>query len=262
MEMKTTPQTFIYLLILFFLNSACSNELENTQDSPTEDLAAISSSENTDTVVERNLPNLFSDTLTIGNYYLIIHQTDTSVTLVDYPKSNLKYTKKELPDTSRVIKNPDSLTFLLKNGTKFSLKDVGYLEDESNFLETVSYHYVNSIGNYWQVDALCYEYNYTVLINQYSGDTINTIAPGPISPSKRLMLCSNVDLESQYTENGIEIFELSDNRHTKIGFTEILNWGLFEIEWISDTRLKAVKVDMTEKYDYELRNVVIELVKK
>ena len=38
------------------------------------------------------------------------------------------------------------------------------------------------------------------------------------------MFCSNVDLESQYTENGVEMFELFDDGHTKIGFTEILNW--------------------------------------
>ena len=118
------------------MNGACSNEPENTEDVHEEDLAAISSSENVDTVVERNLPNLFSDTLTLGNYYLIIHQTDISVRRVDYPNSNLNYTKEELSDLGiNVIKNPDSLTFLLKNGSQFSLKDVDYFEDESNFLK-------------------------------------------------------------------------------------------------------------------------------
>jgi len=136
-----------------------------------------------------------------------------------------------------------------------------YLEDESNYAENVSYHYVNSIGDYWQVDALCYEYNFTVLVNQYTGDTINTIAPGPISPSKRFIICSNVDLETQYTENGIELFELKNNHHSKIGFTEITNWGLFQIEWITDNKLKAIKVDMTENYSYILTNVTINLIK-
>ncbi|MEX1001964.1 MAG: hypothetical protein WDZ35_07605 [Crocinitomicaceae bacterium] len=261
--MKNTLNIALYFLSVFFLTYGCSTDPKIDTNVKKDEIINISDLEDK---LQDSLPNIqekFSDTISIGNYDLIINQTDTVVRLVDYPNSKLPYSKKEPVDANNyIIKISDTLTFPLGNGEYFKLVDVPYNEDDSNFSEAVSYHYVNSIGNYWQVDALCYEYNFTILVNKQSGDTIQTIAPGPISPSKNLILCSNVDLETQYTENGIELYELHKNTHTKIGFKEIANWGLFEIEWISDNKLKALKVDMTEDYNYELRNVTIELKRK
>jgi hypothetical protein len=261
--MKNTLNIILYFLSIILVTYGCSNDPEMDANAQKNEIVNVSDLEDEEQGISTNIQEKFSDTISIGNYDLIINQTDTIVRLIDYPNSKLSYYKKDLTDTNNyVTKMSDTLTFLLENGEHFKLVDVPYNEDDSNFSEAVTYHYVNSIGNYWQVDALCYEYNFTILVNKHSGDTIQAIAPGPISPSKNLILCSNVDLETQYTENGLELYELKKNAHIKIGFKEIANWGIFEMEWISDNKLKALKVDMTEEYNYELRNITIEIVRK
>lgn len=261
--MKETLNTISYFLLIILLTFGCSNDNQTDTKVKKSEILKASVIDNNESDFTSNFEEKFSDTISLGHYDLIIHQTDNVVRLIDYPNSNLAYHKKDLTETNKyVTKKSDTLSFLLQNGAHFKLVDVPYIEDESNFSEAVSYHYVNSIGNYWQVDALCYEYNFTIFVNKYSGDTLQTIAPGPISPSKNLLLCSNVDLETRYTENGIELFELQKNTHNKIGFEEISDWGIFDLEWISNNKLKALKVDMTEDYNYELRNITIEIVRK
>jgi len=261
--MKNTLNITLCFLSIVLVTYGCSNDTEIDTNFQKNEIHNVLDMKEKNQNVSPNIQEKFSDTISIGDYDLIINQTDTVVRLIDYPNSKLPYYQKDHADTNNCItKTLDTLTFLLENGEYFKLIDVPYNEDESNFSEQVSYHYVNSIGNYWQVDAICYEYNFTILINKYSGDTLQTIAPGPISPSKNLLICSNVDLETQYTENGIELYELKNNTHNKIGFKEISEWGIFEMEWISDNKLKALKVDMTKEFNYELRNVTIDIVRK
>lgn len=220
-----------------------------------------------DTIEEAEIsikkPALFVDTIIVGSYQLIVRQIDSTTRIVDFPKPDLAYYRAHNEDTiDRVTQYEDSITFQLGNGETLNLVNVDYVEEEGEFSESVSYQFVNSIDNYWQACAICYEYDFTVLINKENGDTIRTIDPGPISPSKDLIICSNVDLESMFTENGIEIFELTPTSHKKVGFIELIEYGLNDMEWISQNKLKAVKVKVTDDYKYELSNVTIEVIKK
>lgn len=262
--MKSIVIAISSLLLLFLINVGCSSTPESSENVDPE-------TENKDTIeiLESDSPltdpdsNLLVDRLIVGKYKVIVTQTDETMTLVD---SHSKYEpideKKLLKTTSGVNRNADALLFTLRSGENVRLTDVNISEDEGNFLETVSYQYEKTIKNYWQLKALCYEYHFTVIMNQITGDTIRSIAPGAFSPSNDLLFCSNIDMESQFTPNGIEIYELSKGYHSKIGFARISNWGLKDLVWISDTKLTATRVDVTDRMTYELRNVTIELIER
>ncbi len=146
-----------------------------------------------------------------------------------YKKPIIKSEKYLLRASSTVKRHSDTLIFKLKTNNFFFLKD----DSTETEADIVRYSYVGEFKDlgYWKVYATYYEWFNEILVNQNTGDTTITIGDPLVSPDKKYILCSNSDLWANETANGIEMFEVVNNKLHNIGFIELEDWGPDLVYW-------------------------------
>ncbi len=196
-----------------------------------------------------------SDTLHLGSYVLELHSGGPVKISKTYDGE--WSADEKLPHTPRIRRTGDSLILTLNNGKTVSLVNIPFWDDAEgnhNMDETVNYAYFRDIGNYWEVQAFCYECNYMVFVNKETGKTFTTIGPGVISPSGNLLFCANIDLEAGFSLNGIELYRKESQGYSLVATRE-LPWSIHQLRWKNDSTIAGQRVGLTEDMDFELFEV-------
>ncbi len=144
-------------------------------------------------------------------------------------------------DSFSVKRFGDTLNFLLENGNYAMLINNTSDNDSSS---KYFFQGLNKELNQFVVYGIFYEWWYHVLIDKRTGDTTVTCGPPVVSPDKKFFVCTNSDIEAQYTFNGIELFE--NTSPPKLVCSRELNFfGLNKIKW-SDNNTLYAEVDVID----------------
>ncbi len=133
-----------------------------------------------------------------------------------------------------------TLTLFLENNEKIILPkwdkelDLGY-NFENYFPQT----------NYILLYVQYYEGNGWMLVNRKNGFKRFMHGQPYFSPDNKSILTASVDLEADYSFNGIEYYKLQNDTLTKILELKIKDWGPEKIKWTSNSSAVIAKTFWT-----------------
>lgn len=222
----------LLLLTSALLLAACNNQTPGTGDGTA----------TTDTTVNNNLDsNIPIDTLHLGNKTLLVY-TVSKALFDQYPSSSTDTTENVLlaKDSLLLKRNADTLLFSLTNGQTMSMVNKVNQDDEDYAGYTYAGYFpaIHRLG----VIATYYESGNYLLVNPANGDTLHTWGAPVVSPDKKYLLCTSMDLAAGFVPNGFQLFSYENDQVKMIGEIEINNWGPGEVKWMDRNTLLATYI--------------------
>lgn len=165
----------------------------------------------------------------------------------------------DLAKFNNIERQGDTLIFHTKDSTLFLVNE--YYDEEKHNYEAPRYRlveYYNQV-NVFELQVECYEYSYHVLVDMNSSDTLVTIGKPLFGHDGKLVFTSNVDLETQYTENGFEIFRLDENGFELIKSNLLDTWGIAKATWQDERTLLVLKATIDDRYDLHFKQGVVRM---
>lgn len=231
----------IYFLPLLLLAS-CSTDASKTAESQT------------------------TDTLMINNVAYSYSKIDKEAfDAIKANQSNKSDNSEKIDDPNVTRINADLLKFKLKNGKEISLQSnnltseqiveqgLGFSDSEGNpiiyenkFLKTIPEI------NAWLIEESYYEGVGYFLMDKNNGKTTyvysNNIA---FSPNKSHFVVYSCNLDTDYTANGIELFEISGDKIKLVWSKTLTEWGPNKLKWKNE---KSIVIEQlmanTRKFSY------------
>ena len=80
-----------------------------------------------------------------------------------------------------------------------------------------------------------------LMINSKTGKETFICGPPAVSPNKKYLVASNLDLIAGFVYNGIEMYDIEADSLKLNWRRELTKWGANEIAWINDHTLIAKK---------------------
>lgn len=142
-------------------------------------------------------------------------------------------------DAAKVRRQGLKLLFKCRNGREAVLEN-RLTEGEDH----VEYEYLGQLHDesYYVVSANFYEwYNY-FLINQANGDTVVLRGLPILSPNGKMILSGNADLFAGFTDNGYELYRVTNDGLMLLGTRELLTWGPEATYWQNDSELMVQRI--------------------
>lgn len=245
-------------LIIAFIIIACSSDPEplSSINQTTIDSTAETSIDTTYKVIE-------NDSLQIGACTFLISESPDTTLFQGIDPFQQGNEAETLPIDKQVKRIGDSLIFNLSNGKELIIVDNPF-DQESNNLDAALYTFNGSIGasNYWELNALGYEYHWYTIINKTNGEMRLTSGKPALSPNGKTLLCVNGDLDVQYTVNGLELFKVGQDSIELIGENELETWGPYAVKWLNNSEIlitKGIMGNELNHYNMQYSNVLLTL---
>lgn len=147
-------------------------------------------------------------------------------------------------------------TFHLDNGA------IATLENDSTEGDSLAYYnfigFENSTNN-WILNVTYYESRGSVLINKKSGDTLWLLDIPVLSLNRKYSISTSNDLLGGLDFNGLQLFEVRNNKLILIGERELKVWGPGIVKWIDNESLVAEKIIMDKNLDEKTEYIKIEI---
>lgn len=173
------------------------------------------------------------DTIHIGKYIL---QLDTSSEADFLKLSSVVFDTSEqvnlLRDSQWVKRNGDTLIFSTDRGDYVTLFNIQ--SDAPDSFSVFEYKGRLNTINHTLSMGMFYEWYYYLLINSFTGDTTDTWGWPEVSPNGKMIISVNADIEAGFTNNGIQIFDVTNGSIMLAGEKEIDYWGPEEVRWINN----------------------------
>lgn len=93
-----------------------------------------------------------------------------------------------------------------------------------------------------------YEWSSHLWIDLETGRQLETNGAPIFSPDGSLIFCSNVDLETNFTQNGFEVYQRTHDGFIALGTMHELDWTIARATWINNRTLSVVKATVDDKY--------------
>lgn len=194
------------------------------------------------------------DTFLISHYRFYIHPASASEYNNQYTKAFEGTEEEHLrQDAAKVRRQGSRLVFKCREGKEAILEN--RLTDGEDHVE---YKYLGQLQDqgYYVISANFYEwYNY-FLINELNGDTTVMRGLPVLSPNGKWILSGNADLVAGFTENGYELYRITNDGLMLLGTRELITWGPEATYWKNDSELlvRRIVIDTltpsTERKDY------------
>lgn len=136
------------------------------------------------------------------------------------------------PKFKNIFEATDStLTLFLLNGQKLELS-----KEDATIGEGAWYNFINYFPDteYVLLHVQYGEGNDYMLINRKDGYRKVIRGLPYFSPDKKAILTANVDLDAQYSFNGIEYYKIQSDTLIKVFDLDIAKWGPTKIKWASN----------------------------
>ena len=180
---------------------------------------------------------------------------------VEYQVDFMQWSMNELDLTkyNNIERQGDSLIFHIKDSILYIVNE--YYNEERHNYEAPRYRLVEFYDqvNVVELQVECYEYSYHVLVDMNSADTLNTIGKPIFSRDGKVVFTSNVDLETQFTENGFEVFRMNENGFELVKTNLLDTWGVAKAKWIDSRTLLVLKATIDDNYDLHFKQGVVRL---
>lgn len=217
-------QVRILILIAFVSLLACKGGEKNTQ----------ANNASTDSLVSEK------DTFLISHYTFYIHPASASEYNNKHPGLFEGPEEEHLKrDAAKVRRQGHKLFFKCRNGKEAMLENK--LTDDEDHAE---YKYLGQLSDkgYYVIAANFYEwYNY-FLISEANGDTTVLRGLPSVSPDGKMLLSGNADLIAGFTDNGYELYRLTNEGPMLLGSRELLTWGPESTYWTNDSELMVRRI--------------------
>ncbi len=179
---------------------------------------------NVEAVDSVEIPNLYSDAAVREN---ILNNYDNSYEAFKGLEEYLKKTQ-----SMYFKRNGKTLTLSLVNGKTKELKDISKDSDD-DILYTYE-HFFSNINTYL-VRGQFFEGNCYIVINRNTGEEKYTIGEIYVAPQNQKFIAINEDMEAGYSSNGLQMFEIKNEKFIKKFTIEGGSWGPIALKWINDS---------------------------
>ncbi len=132
----------------------------------------------------------------------------------------------------------DKLIISLSNGNKKVYINTNQEEGSGAGYSFVQYY--PDIG-YGLVDRQEWEGGWQLLVNLKNGKELSLTNRPTLSPDKKRLAVTNVDLESHYTKNKLAVYRLEPSGVVTEYVQTPTDWGADSERWISNTEISFVK---------------------
>lgn len=217
-------QARIFALIIFASLLACkgSDKSAHTNDSSSDSLVSE------------------KDTFLISHYRFYIQPASAAEYNNTYIRAFEGPEEEHLKqDAVKVRRQGHKLFFKCENGKEAVLEN--RLTDGEDHVE---YTYLGQLSDksYYVISANFYEwYNY-FLINEVNGDTTWLRGLPILSPNGKMILSGNADLIAGFTDNGYELYRITNDGLMLLGTRELLTWGPEATYWKNDSELMVRRI--------------------
>lgn len=164
-----------------------------------------------------------------------------------------------LNEFSNVDRIDDTL-FFKTDDTTIVLINSYFNEEEQNYdaaqYKIIAYH---KEANIYELFVNSYEYYCYMLVDMNYANEIYTIGRPLFSEDLKYIFVSNVDLETQYTENGFELYNLERNGYVLVERVILDLWGIGKASWQNEHKLVISKVTLDEHYDEMFSPAILSL---
>lgn len=169
-----------------------------------------------------------NDTISIGAYFLVFSETDSSYIPDFYENQNVKISGGQ---TAYFTKRKDTLTLLLNTGDSLMLIDDHEKVEQYSFIA-----HLPRI-NYYLIKVQYPEGNSYMIVNSNNG--FKKYIPGLpfVSISGNKILAVNPDLVAGHTPNVLQLLTLNADSLVTNFTLHVKNWGPDKVKWTSDTSL-------------------------
>ena len=135
-------------------------------------------------------------------------------------------------NSGRVRKDSNGLHLKMQNGD-WMLVTVDSLTDE--VFNTFEFYFRDP--GFYSVRTQWYEGNGYKLICDRTGKITNLFGRPYFSPNGIYMIAVNADVDAGFSNNGFQLFRISNGYPEMLGFYEPESWGPYMVKWIDDHRL-------------------------
>ncbi len=228
------------------------NDNENIEDIEQDDaLIPIYESIGKDAKVIGSIVENEIDHITCKHIYQILNGKLILWFELESADSKIGYVHRGLRDAEYPYYDNETTEFylILENGEYVTIN--GHLENEYDYYLADA---LSEVGYYSLFATFDGEGQYGKFINGKTGESFAGEGYPKLSKTKNKFIIANCDLEVGYLWNGIQIFNINDDKITleyQEGFSD---WGPTNVEWIDDNHLL-----FTKKYHYPEPEVDAEL---
>ena len=252
------------IIVFLFLVVACTSTTKDNSKVKTDTLASIRNEielpqEKVDTIIDLKdttfhfstysvtveaidsveIPTLYSDAAIRKN---ILNNYDNSYEAFKGVEQYLEKTQ-----SMYFKRNGKMLTLSLVNGKTKELKDISKDSDD-DILYTYE-HFFSNINTYL-IRGQFFEGNCYVVINRNTGEEKYTIGEIYADPQNRKFIAINEDMEAGYSSNGLQMFEIKNEKFIKKFTIEGGSWGPIALKWINNSTVIMKAHIRTDEEDY------------
>jgi hypothetical protein len=144
------------------------------------------------------------------------------------------------------------LVIALANGEKKTYVD--FPDEKNDGVEGKRYSFVQYYPeiSYGLIAVQYYEGGTYYLVNLKNGKDKDIISSPVISPDRKRIAVSNVDLESQYTPNVLSVYSLRSNDLVTEFLERPADWGAGNLRWVTNEELSFIRYDRNPNPPYEI----------
>ena len=129
-----------------------------------------------------------------------------------------------------------------------------YTDDERKNLWYTFVAYYPEIG-YGLIWAQFYEDGTNYLVNMRTGKDTDIVGDPILSPDKKRIAVSNVDLEAQYTPNVLSVYELRPDGLAVEFIEKPAEWGPWNLRWVTNQEISFIKYSFDSESPYKVREI-------
>lgn len=243
----------IFLSVFYLVSCSQSNEKDSA------DISQMKKTEQQDSLpkVENRIKEIESNVIKTDWY----EYRDTIISdsvIFDVDLSSWKI-EENFSNDSLAYRIEDTLFIRCKDHT-VALIDEVFDETLENF--DASQYLLSGLYPQWnlaEVSVLQYEYDFYVLVDLNTGDTLHSIGKALMSPSLDYIFSPNEDLEVGFTYNGYEVFKSIDGHYKRIKMVLIDDWGITQAKWMNENELLIQKKTIDDQYNAKYQYGVLKL---
>ncbi|OGI48644.1 MAG: hypothetical protein A2151_09790 [Candidatus Muproteobacteria bacterium RBG_16_65_34] len=165
-----------------------------------------------------------------------------------------QFLEKELGKEYPTLFSRDGLKLMVKliDGGEKTYIDSAHQNDDAKVTWYSFVQYYPEIG-YGLIEVQFYEGGTRYLLNLRTGKDTDIVGDPILSPDKKRIAVSNVDIESRYTPNVLSVHEVRPNGLTTEFLEKPVDWGPGNLRWVTNQELLFIEYRFDPEPPYKER---------
>ncbi|MGO4289964.1 hypothetical protein [Chitinophaga sp. RAB17] len=211
---------------------------------------------NTTTAANDSTPpaihNIPDDTLQMGSKTFFVYFIEKK-DFDKYPLPPVDSNETDVLAKDTLVKREGTrLTIQLQNGKqRVMANNSSEGEDYIGYTYAANYPVIKRKGFF----VTYYEGSAFELVNALNGDSMMTWSAPAISPDKKYLLTSSMDLVAAFDPNGFQLFSVNNNDIKPVGEVSLTDWGPGMVQWINNKTILSEYITIDEEGNTQIQYV-------